>query len=158
MASTTDTSSHSQQVAQAHANVQPHIEGYVTLFPFDLFRPFHLFLARPSHLFFNHNFQVCVCVHTVCVLGKHPELKRISGGLYPDQSSTESSLLGHTALHITPMEAILYMLQTHEATSAVQQQRTILKTVLIVQMNRNQRSDTQTKCCHQVCSCSIGTL
>lgn len=38
--------------------------------------------------------------------------------LYPDQSSTESSLLGHTVYHVSPMEVILYIVQTRRQLTA----------------------------------------
>lgn len=81
----------------------PTSECYVRLFLFDLFRPFHL-LARPSHLLFNHSLCVSVCV---CVLGKHPELKRISKGTLPWSKQSRIQLAGtYCVTHNPPVETI----------------------------------------------------
>lgn len=65
-------------------------------------------LARPPHLFFNHNLQMCVCVctHTVCVPGKHPELKRISEGTLL-WSKQQNPAYWEILTHRAPTEMIL---------------------------------------------------
>lgn len=67
-------------VSSYNTTTQPYIGGFCPSVPMWSIQTISSRLARPTHLFFNHNFQMCVCTHTVCVLGKHPELKRINEG------------------------------------------------------------------------------
>jgi len=58
----------------------------MSVFSYMIYPDYLIFLARPTQLIYNHSLCVCVCV---CFSG-------LVKGLCPDQSSTESSLLGLT--------------------------------------------------------------
>lgn len=72
--------------------VTPHL-SHVLFFPFDLFTTLHRFWQGP-HICSLITICKCVCVHTVCVLGKHPELKRISEGTLPRSKQHRIQLTG----------------------------------------------------------------
>lgn len=102
---------------------------------------------------------MCVCVCTYVSWANIQSSSGLVRGLYPDQSSAESSLLGTYCVTYNPQwkwyctcrRPVDEQLQCSSGPS----ERRDLRNLLIVGTNGNQRCDTPAKCCHQVWSVQL---